>query len=210
MADPTPKPLTPKPLPFDPTGLRGLSEKLLRSHYDNNYSGAVKKLAAVREELARLPDTAPGFVRSGLLHNEAMFRGSVVLHEAYFGHLGGDGKPGGEVRDAIAATWGSADAGVGRLRSGALALAGGSGWALLALDLLTGELAITSGPDHAHMPISAVPLVALDMYEHSYHMDYGTAAARYIDAFFDNLDWERIDARYRLARTAAASLSDWA
>ena len=99
MADPTPKPLTPKPLPFDPTGLRGLSEKLLRSHYDNNYSGAVKKLAAVREELARLPDTAPGFVRSGLLHNEAMFRGSVVLHEAYFGHLGGDGKPGQTAAD---------------------------------------------------------------------------------------------------------------
>ena len=202
MADPTPKPLTPKPLPFDPTGLRGLSEKLLRSHYDNNYSGAVKKLAAVREELARLPDTAPGFVRSGLLHNEAMFRGSVVLHEAYFGHLGGDGKPGGEVRDAIAATWGSADAGVGRLRSGALALAGGSGWALLALDLLTGELAITSGPDHAHMPISAVPLVALDMYEHAYHMDYGAKAGAYVDAFMKAVSWKHANAAFWRATVA--------
>lgn len=204
MADPTPK-----PLPFEPARVRGLSEKLLRSHYENNYLGAVRNLAAARAEIAGLADTAPGFVRGGLLRSEAMFRGSVVLHEAYFGHLGGNGEAGGDVREAIARAWGSFDAGTQALRSGALALAGGSGWALLVLDLVTGELSVTAGPDHAHMPISAVPLVALDMYEHSYHMDFGTAAARYVDAFFGNLDWQVIDERYRLAQAARTALAGW-
>lgn len=50
-----------------------------------------------------------------------------------------------------------------------------------------------------HGAVSGSPLIALDMYEHSYHMDYGTAAAKYIDAFLANLDWEVIEARYRAA-----------
>ena len=195
MADPTPK-----PLPFEPARVRGLSEKLLRSHYENNYLGAVRNLAAARAEIAGLADTAPGFVRGGLLRSEAMFRGSVVLHEAYFGHLGGNGEAGGDVRDAIARTTEGVDID---------AQAGGSGWALLVLDLVTGELSVTAGPDHAHMPISAVPLVALDMYEHSYHMDFGTAAARYVDALFGNLDWQVIDERYRLAPAARTALAGW-
>lgn len=205
MAEPTP---TLRPLPFDPARLVGLSEKLLRSHHENNYGGAVRNLAATRAELGALPADAPGFVRGGLLRNELVFRNSVVLHEAYFGNLGGDGRTAGEVLSAIGARWGGYDAFEVALRGAAMSLAGGSGWALLVYDVHARAPAITWGWDHAHAPIAGLPLLALDMYEHSYHLDFGTAAARYVDAFLRNVRWEAVDARYRAALGAASAWSD--
>src|SRR5262245_57251988 len=81
-----------KPLPFNPTKLKGLSEKLLVSHHDHNYGGAMKNLGKAEEELARVTKDTPGLVVAGLKERELTFRNSVVLHEAYFGNLGGDGK----------------------------------------------------------------------------------------------------------------------
>ncbi len=89
------------PLPFDPAKLKGLSEKLLRSHHENNYGGAVKNLNKVEEELARVTKDTPGFVVGGLKERELTFNNSMVLHELYFGNLGGDGKAGSAVQAAI-------------------------------------------------------------------------------------------------------------
>src|SRR5262245_15856510 len=80
-----------KPLPFDPKKLAGLSEKLILSHHEKNYGGAVKNLNKVEEQLAQIgPDTA-GFVVTGLEAAKLKFTNSMILHEAYFGNLGGDG-----------------------------------------------------------------------------------------------------------------------
>jgi Fe-Mn family superoxide dismutase len=90
----------PKPLPFDPTKLSGLSEKLLRSHWENNYIGSVKALNMISERLAvamKDPEL-PAIVYGGLKREELHRVGSVILHEHYFANLGGDGKAGGEVR----------------------------------------------------------------------------------------------------------------
>jgi Fe-Mn family superoxide dismutase len=84
-------------------------------------------------------------------------------------------------------------------RRTALALAGGSGWCILGYNRHTGALRNCWAWDHMHGAASSVPLLALDMYEHSYHMDYGTAAAKYLDAFMANLDWEVAEERYRAA-----------
>ena len=86
----------PRPLPFDPAKLRGLSERLVRSHWENNYCGAVKALNAVEQRLAAMledPDLPP-FVYGDLKREELLRTGSVRLHELYFGNLGGDGRPG--------------------------------------------------------------------------------------------------------------------
>ncbi len=81
------------PLPFDAAKLRGLSERLLQSHHQNNYSGAVKRLHAIRAELAGLDWTsAPGFRVNGLKREELIAANSMGLHELYFASLGGDGK----------------------------------------------------------------------------------------------------------------------
>ena len=87
----------PKSLPFDPAKLRGISEKLIRSHHENNYTGAVKALNAVEQRLdAMMKDKdLPAYVYGDLKREELVRTGSVVLHEYYFANLGGDGKAGG-------------------------------------------------------------------------------------------------------------------
>src|SRR6516162_2046302 len=81
----------PAPLPFDPTKLRGLSEKLLRSHHENNYAGAVKRLNLIQQQLGELAKDAPPYQTGSLKREELIATNSMVLHEHYFGNLGGDG-----------------------------------------------------------------------------------------------------------------------
>jgi Fe-Mn family superoxide dismutase len=84
-----------------------------------------------------------------------------------------------------------------------MSLAGGSGWVIVAYDSHRSELAHRVCSDHAHAGAFDVPLLVLDMYEHSYHLDHGADAARYVEAFVANVDWEAVDAR--VARTTARS-----
>ena len=191
----------PKPLSFDPARLTGLSEKLITSHWENNYQGSVRGLNTIETRLAAAmaDKDFPTVAYAGLKREELHRTGSVVLHELYFDALGGDGKSAGSIRDALAVSYGSFDAWEAEFRRTAMTLAGGSGWCILTWNAHTGSLHNYWAWDHMHGAVSGSPLIALDLYEHSYHMDYGTAAARYIDAFMANLDWEVIDARYRAA-----------
>src|SRR5215204_3444023 len=182
----------PKPLPFDPAKLKGLSEKLIRSHWENNYGGSVGALNAVEKRL------------DAMLREELHRTGSVVLHEHYFANLGGDNRPGGEVLDAIKQWYGSFEGWEAEFRKTAQALAGGSGWSLLTFNLHTNDLHNYWAWDHMHNAPAGRPLLVLDMYEHSYHMDYGSAAAKYVDAFMQNVNWEEVNRRFVGARKMAA------
>lgn len=191
-----------KPLPFNPARLDGLSERLITSHWQNNYTGSVNALNMVEQRLAAAmadPDFPP-LIYGGLKREQLHRTGSVVLHELYFGNLGGNGQAGGDVQSALAAAFGSFGAWEQEFRRTATALGGGSGWAVLALNAHTGDLDNYWMWDHMHAPATGIPLLALDMYEHSYHMDYGSAAARYIDAFMRNVNWEEVDRRHARAR----------
>jgi superoxide dismutase, Fe-Mn family len=195
----------PKPLPFDPTKLNGLSERLLRSHWENNYIGSVRTLNTISERLAAAmkdPDLPP-VVYGGLKREELHRVGSVILHEQYFGNLGGDGKAAGDILNAIRKAFGSYEAWDAEFRRTAMSLAGGSGWCVLTYNMLTHELRNQWAWDHMHGAIAGVPLLALDMYEHSYHMDYGTAAAKYVEAFMRNVNWEEVDRRFSGRRPPA-------
>lgn len=192
----------PKPLPFDPARLVGLSEKLIRSHWENNYCGALKALNAVEQRLgAMLADRdVPPWAYGDLKREELLRTGSVRLHELYFGNLGGNGKPAGPASKALAASFGSLSQWEDEFRRTATSLAGGSGWAILACGP-GGELHNYWAWDHMHGAPCSDPLLVLDMYEHAYHLDYGAAAARYIDAFMQNVDWEVVG--NRLAQATA-------
>ncbi|MCZ4341308.1 Fe-Mn family superoxide dismutase [Sphingomonadaceae bacterium G21617-S1] len=196
-----------KPLKFDPARLEGLSERLITSHHENNYAGSVKTLNALRPRLAAaLADTeAPPATYGGLKREELHRTGSVVLHEIYFDGLGGDGQAAGSVRDAIDAAFGSFATWEAEFRRTGMSLAGGSGWTILAYNVHTRSLNNHWAWDHMHGAAAGIPLLALDMYEHSFHMDYGTQAARYIDAWFKNLDWEATDRRYAQAIATASA-----
>ncbi|HTJ16674.1 MAG TPA: Fe-Mn family superoxide dismutase [Steroidobacteraceae bacterium] len=188
----------PKPLPFDPAKLNGLSEKLIRSHWENNYVGSVKTLNMIAGRLqAAMSDAElPPVVYGGLKREELHRLGSVVLHEQYFGNLGGDGKAGGDILAGLKKAYGSYEAWEAEFRRTAMSLAGGSGWCVLTYNAYTNELRNQWAWDHMHGAIAAMPLLVLDMYEHSYHMDYGSAAAKYVDAFMHNVNWEEVDKRF--------------
>lgn len=192
----------PKPLSFDPAKLSGLSEKLMRSHWENNYIGSVRALNMISERLvAAMRDPEfPAIVYGGLKREELHRVGSVVLHEHYFGNLGGDGKAAGNVLGAIKSAYGTYDAWESEFRRTAMSLAGGSGWCMLTYNFYTHELRNQWAWDHMHGAIAGVPLLVLDMYEHSYHMDYGSAAAKYVDAFMKNVQWEEVDKRFAAIR----------
>lgn len=189
--------IKPKPLPFDAAKLKGLSANLLESHWANNYSGSVKTLNAVNSQLSQAlanPDTPP-FLYNGLKREHLIRTGSVILHELYFSNLGGNGKADGELRSAIAKQFGTFDRWETEFRKIAQGLAGGSGWVILGYNTHFKTLENYWMWDHAHFPVGTIPLLAMDMYEHSYHLDFGAAAAKYIDAFFNNINWDEVARR---------------
>ncbi|SOZ38416.1 superoxide dismutase [Cupriavidus neocaledonicus] len=185
-----------KPLACDPARLSGLSEKLIVSHYENNYGGAVKRLNAIAAELSALDvAAAPVFVLNGLKREELIATNSMILHEVYFDSLG-DGSLGGELEAALVRDFGSVARWQAESTAMGKALGGGSGWVLLTYSPRDGRLVNQWASDHAHTLAGATPILALDMYEHSYHMDYGAKAAAYVDAFMQNIHWARVADRF--------------
>jgi superoxide dismutase, Fe-Mn family len=194
----------PVPLPFAPASLNGLSERLISSHHENNYGGAVKNLNRVEQELAKLNTDTPPFVVAALRERELTFRNSKNLHEAYFGNLGGNGKRSGAIEGALASAYETSARWEQHMRATAMGLGGGSGWAILGLELDTGALRTFWSGNHTQVLATSVPLLVMDMYEHSYHIDFGAAVARYVDAFFANINWEEVNRRFERAQRASA------
>jgi Fe-Mn family superoxide dismutase len=186
----------PRLLRFDPAKLSGLSERLVRSHWENNYCGAVKALNAVEQRLVAMledPDVPP-YVYGDVKREELLRTGSVRLHELYFANLGGDGEAGDAIQRVLSRAFGSFSRWEAEFRRTANALAGGSGWTILAIGT-DGDLHNYWAWDHTCGAPGSRPLLVLDMYEHAYHLDYGAAAARYVDAFMQNVDWEEVSRR---------------
>ena len=190
---------TARPISFKPPRLKGLSARLMASHYENNYGGAVRRLNAIRGDLAALdPASAPGFRLNGLKREELIATNSMLLHEIYFDSLGegGGGDPSGALADAIARDFGSIARWQAEFVAMGKALGGGSGWVLLTRSPRDGSLSNVWAADHTHGLAGGTPLLALDMYEHSYHLDFGANAGAYVDAFMANIAWARVAARF--------------
>ena len=151
-------------------------------------------------------DTA-SFLVAGLKERELTFRNSATMHEHYFGNLGGNGKLDGSVAAGIAAAFGSTARWEDLFRATAMSLAGGSGWVVLTHDLYRDALVTCWSGGHTQSHAGGVPLLVLDMYEHAFHLDYGAAAAKYVDAFFANLRWEEVERRHEKARAALNALT---
>jgi Fe-Mn family superoxide dismutase len=186
-----------KPMSFDPKKIKGLSEKLLVSHYENNYTGAVKRLGAITEQLAGLDFAkAPGFLINGLKREELIATNSMILHEVYFAGLGDESQPGTALAEALARDFGSID----RWRTEFVAMGkaegGGSGWVVLNWDPRDKRLVNAWASDHTTTLASGQPILVLDMYEHAYHIDYGAKAGDYVEAFMHAIRWSNADMLY--------------
>ncbi len=193
----------PKPLTFNPAQLDGLSERLINSHWQNNYGGSVTALNVVKQRLvdALADDTLPPYVYNDLKREHLMRTGSVVLHEYYFDNMGGLGSRDSELDAALTSAFGGVPAWEREFKRIGAGLGGGSGWVMLAWNTHTKTLENYWMADHMHAPAAALPLLLMDMYEHSYQMDYGAAAAQYIDAFMRNINWAEVRRRMDAAFT---------
>lgn len=186
-----------KPLPFDPQHIKGLSEKLLISHYENNYSGAVKRLNALTAHLAELDFAkTPVFEINGLKREELIASNSMILHELYFDGVGGGGGPSGSLADAIASDFGSLARWQTEFSAMCKAIGGGSGWVLLTYSPRDKRLLNQWASDHTTTLAGGRPILALDMFEHSYHIDYGAKSAAYVDAFMNVIRWDNAATLY--------------
>jgi superoxide dismutase, Fe-Mn family len=176
--------------------LEGISRSAVFAHYDL-YEGYVAKRNELVEKLAAADRGGANQVSSELraLKVELAFAISAIRnHELYFEQLGGEGKnPPGTVRRLIERDFGSADAWRSDLKATGMS---GRGWAWTAYDWDEGRLFNYVGDAESTFPIwNATPLVALDVYEHAYVLDFGTDREAYIDAFFANLDWSVVNDR---------------
>ncbi len=194
-----PKPAyTVKPLPFDPKSIKGLSEKILVSHHDNNYAGAVRRLNAIGAQVAETDFAkAPVFLINGLKREELIAMNSMILHELYFDSLGAGGSPTGALADAIARDFGSLERWRAEFSAMGKAQGGGSGWVLLTYSPRDKRLVNQWAADHSNNVAGGRPILALDMYEHSYHMDYGASAGGYVDAFMAAIRWDNVQNLFR-------------
>jgi Fe-Mn family superoxide dismutase len=196
---------TAQPLPFAPGSITGLSEKLLVSHHDNNYVGAVKRLGSIATQFAALdPATAPGFTINGLKREELIAWKSMILHELYFASLGQPSRPGEQLSRLIEQSFGSFGRWAAEFTGMGKALAGGSGWVLLTWSDRDKCLVNQWAADHTMTLADATPILALDMYEHAYAIDYGAKAGAYVDAFMKAVNWSSADQRMRRVVAADA------
>jgi Fe-Mn family superoxide dismutase len=187
-----------------PWTLNGLSPKLIESHYENNYGGALRRLNAIAEQLEALDfASTPGHVLNGLKREELVALNSTLLHELYFASLGGDGQPTKAMSQALANDFGSLERWRAEFRAMGYALGGGSGWVVLSYVPRDGRLVNQYASEHSQSVSGGVPILALDMYEHAYHMDFGANARAYVDTFMRNIDWPALEARNEDARKVA-------
>jgi Fe-Mn family superoxide dismutase len=177
-----------------------MSEKLIVSHYQNNYGGAVKRLNLITEQLAGVDlNSAPNYLINGLKREELIATNSMILHELFFDGLGGESLPGKDLARELERDFGSLDRWRSEFIAMGKALAGGSGWVLLSWSPRGKRLVNQWAADHCHSLAGGQPILALDMYEHSYHIDYGAKAASYVDTFMTAIKWRNADelfARY--------------
>jgi superoxide dismutase, Fe-Mn family len=153
-----------KPLACEPARIKGTSERLIISHYENNYGGAVKRLNAIEE--------------------------------VFFAGLGDGSEPGRSLKEALARDFSSYERWQSEFMAMGKALGGGSGWVLLTWSARDRKLINQWASDHCQKLAGGTPILALDMYEHSYHIDFGAKAATYVDTFMDAIRWKSADLLY--------------
>ena len=144
----------------------------------------------------------PAFQVNGLKREELIATNSMLLHELYFSCLGGEGAvmaPAMALALALAANFGSVERWHEQFVAMGKAQGGGSGWVLLSFQPREGTLVNQWAADHSHAIAGGTPILALDMYEHAYHMDFGAKAADYVDAFMANINWEAVYLAYQQA-----------
>ena len=175
-------------------GIEGLSAKLMGEHY-KLYEGYVKKANEITEKLKTVDYATANATQSDLRALKLGYSfalNAIKSHELYFQNISGKGgQPQGWLGSQIDKTFGSYENWLKDMKATGIAA---RGWVWFAFDWQTGSVFNYLGDAHDAFPIwDATPLIALDVYEHAYFMDYGVNRADYIEAFFKNIDWNNAE-----------------
>jgi Fe-Mn family superoxide dismutase len=191
------------PLFCRPWTLNGITPRLIESHYENNYGDALNRLNAITKELdANDFATISVHAISRLKQEQIAALNSTLLHELYFASLGGDGRKVPEpLANVLARDFRSVDDWRREFIGLANALATGNGWVLLTWVPRDNQLINQTISDGTQAIAGGIPILALDMYEHAYQIDFGTNASAYVAAFMRNIDWNAVEGRYEDAIT---------
>jgi len=185
-----------KPLPFPYDALEGISEKQIRYHHDRHYASYVKNRNDIEEKLKEARDKGDFSAIRALKLNESHNASGMILHEIYFDCLGGKGGlPTRKLADKINKDFGSYE----NWKKEFIAMAKSSrGWVLLCFDPSDNRLHNFNVDFHDIGAVwGSVPILALDLWEHAYYLDYGPDREKYIEAFFKNINWERINEKFK-------------
>jgi Fe-Mn family superoxide dismutase len=182
-----------------------MTPRVIESHYEVNYGGALNRLNAITAELEALdPKTARPEVIHRLKRDQFAALNSTLLHELYFACLGGDGrKVPPLMADALTHDFGSVDRWRQEFIALATAIDGGAGWVLLTYVPRDARLINHVAADETQAVSGGIPILALDMYEHAYHIDFGANATAYIATFMRNIEWSAVQTRYENAAKVA-------
>jgi len=185
-----------------PNGLKGISDQQLEYHFETHYKGYVAKINEVWDRLqtADRSKANQNFSDYRALKVEESFNYmGVVLHELYFENIkdGMGTKPSAKLMQSIEKNFGSFEKWKEDFKACGIAL---RGWAILVYDLSNGKL-INNGLDahNVYGLLNALPLLVLDVYEHAYYADQGPKRPPYIDAFFENINWNVVNKRFEAA-----------
>lgn len=177
--------------------LKGISQRTIENHYGKLYQGYVKKWQEIQEKLRNVDKSTSNATFSELRElklEEGFAADAILLHEAYFDILGGDGNPKGEIINAITRDFSSFEKWQEEFKSLGLAA---RGWVVLTYDFNDGKLRNYICDFHSHGGIwGTAPILVLDVYEHAYFIDFGSDRKSYIEAFFQNLNWEAINKKF--------------
>jgi superoxide dismutase, Fe-Mn family len=186
------------PLFCRPWTLNGIPSRLIESHYEHIYGEALNRLNRITAELGALDASTPAHVINRLKRDQLTELNSTLLHELYFASLGGDGRTLPElIAGGITRDFGSVDRWRHEFVALAAALSGSSGWVLLTYVPRDGRLINQTASDHAQNIAGGIPILAIDMYEHAYQLEFGANADAYIAAFMRNIEWNAVQARYQ-------------
>ncbi len=189
-------------------GVPGISEHQIKEHYDVLYKGYCKKINEITSKLSTCDTEGANATYHPfreLKREEVFTTNATRLHEGYFDSLGGDGEIAGTIKTWVDKDFGSFESWEKEFT--ALGMSA-RGWVVLAYDFTDGRLHNYLSDIHSDGVWSAAPLLILDVYEHAYFTDYGTARKSYIEAFLKNIDWAEVNQkieRYGLHKVREAA-----
>ena len=196
-------------LPYDYAALEPhISAKIMELHHDKHHATYVAGANTALEKMAEARANGDGAAAAKLSKDLQFNLGGHVNHSVFWNNLspeGGD-KPEGELAAAIDDHFGSFDAFRDHFTAAATTIQG-SGWAILALEPVGGNLVIEQMYDQQNgVPVATIPLLQLDMWEHAFYLDYQNVKADYVKAFWNIVNWADVQERFEKARTGGRSI----